>query len=44
MSPTRNTPSRSGNSRALADQMRCAVQVPEHIAPRQVPDPEVAER
>jgi hypothetical protein len=24
--------------------MRCAVQVPEHIAPRQVPDPDVALR
>src|SRR5258708_19527004 len=24
--------------------MRCAVQVPEHIVPRQVPDPEVAVR
>src|SRR5262249_36671441 len=26
------------------DQIFCAVQVPEHIAPRQVPDPEVPER
>ena len=25
-----------------ADQIRCAVQVPEHSAPRHVPDPEVA--
>ena len=28
----------------LARQIRCAVQVPEHMAPRQVPDPDVAVR
>jgi hypothetical protein len=27
-----------------ANHIRCAVQVPEHIAPRQVPDPDVAVR
>jgi hypothetical protein len=34
----------SGTSENIAVQMRCAVQVPEHIAPRQVPDPDVAVR
>jgi hypothetical protein len=38
------TASRKQLFAAIADHIRCAVQVPEHIVPRQVPDPDVALR
>jgi hypothetical protein len=38
------TGSREQLFRFIANHIRCAVQVPEHIAPRQVPDPDVAVR